>query len=624
MANKTQGVFRFAEFRLDAAEKRLLRGAEPVALPPKVFDLLLLLVSNPGKLLDKEYLLATLWPGTFVEESNLSVNVSALRRALGEGAGQSRFIETVPKRGYRFVAGVSLEELPADSPAPSPTAPPIAASPPRAAMSKTTVRVCVVALSLGLAALAGWGVRRFAAAPRSIAVLPFVPLDGGEAQKYLGLGMADAIITRLTALGKIDVRPTSAVMKYAGAIPDTAEAGRDLQVDALLHGRVQHQANQVRITVQLVRVRDGKQLWAETFDDGFANIFALQDAIAERTARALELPMTESDHRNMTRRGTDNTEAYRWFIQGQYLASKRLHEATLGAIDHFERAIALDGNYAQPYAALASSYLIRAGEGFSGDLREKAKSAALRAIALDANLAEAHLALGQTLMRAEWDWAAAERSFRRALELNAQLAPVHASLSTLATALGRHEEAVRSMERAVALDPASASLRSDLAWTNLFARRTGAALEHARKAVDLDPWSYSAHRQLSKALTIGGSHNEAIAEARKALDINGGRRRRVIAELAKAFAAAGRKQEAEAILLDVEREGWTEPEPHYELAVAYAALGDHTRAVELLEKAVAERLSRTIWMAFDPELDALRAEPRFRKLIERMRLPSRA
>ncbi|MEO8660535.1 MAG: winged helix-turn-helix domain-containing protein [Bryobacteraceae bacterium] len=610
--NNSKQLLHFGDFALEVTERRLTRSGQPVALPPKVFDLLVLLVQNAGRLMDKERLSQDLWPGTFVEESNLSVNVSALRKALGDGAN-GRFIETVPKKGYRWVAEVRTEE----------PATPIPAVIPQARRSlRWPVALAAVAL-IAVVATGWWWWQHRTVAVRSIAVLPFTPVIEDDAQRSIGLGMADAVITRLSALGKLEVRPTSAVLRYLKGSIDTSSAGRELKVDLVLHGGVQTVDKRIRVSVQLVRVEDGKQLWSDTFDDYFTNIFAVQDNIAERVAAALSVPMSASQQEALSRRSTENTQAYEFYLKGQYLASKRLHEATAGAIDYFEKAIAADPDYPAPYAALASSALIRAGEGFPGNLREKAKNAAIKAISLDDKLAEAHLALGQVLMRSEWDWHGAERAFRHAIELNRNLAMAHAAQSTLWTALGRHEDAIREMEITTRLDPGSASLRSDYSWALLFARRPGEALVNAQKSVDLDEWSYSAHRQFGKAYLAGGQHAEAIAEAQKALNINGGRRRRVVLELGKAYAAAGRRSEAEAALRETLSVGGQEPDPHYEFAVLYAALGDKPNAIKSLERACQQRLSRVIWMGADPELDGLREEPGFRRLLESLHLPSK-
>lgn len=611
MSPSSRDMLEFGEFQLDVAERRLLRNGQPLSLPPKLFDLLALLAQNPGKLMDKDQLLEKLWPGTHVEESNLSVNVSALRRALGEGAA---FIETVPKRGYRFVGAVQTM--------PSALAPSAAVSPAPASPR----RRLVLTLSFGsilLSAIALWLIvpkRAGTSAVKSVAVFPFATLAADDSQAYLGLGMADAIITRLSVPNRIDVRPTSAVTRYTGNQVNFDQAARDLHVDAAVEGRIQMVNDRIRVTVQLHRVSDGKQLFAEAFDDYFSNVFAVQDEIAAKIASALTMKLSDAERSQMAQHGPADPEAYRLFLQGQYQASRRMNDATLDAIAFFERAIAKDPTYAAPYAALAYSYAIRAGEGLNDELREKAKPAALKALALDNKLPDAYFALGQVLLRSEWDWAGAERAFRQAIEIDPKSAPAHAALATVHTAQLRHSEAIREMELACRLDPTSASLRSDLAWTLLFDARYSDSIQESKRAVLIDDSSYSAHRQLSKAFLLAGYFEPARAEAERTLIINGGRRRRVLAEVAAADAAAGHRDEAERKLQTLEQGQWTEPLPHYEMAVLYLKLGRRSDALASLEAAVDHRLSRVLWMNSDPELKSLHDEPRFQALLQRLGL----
>lgn len=572
MSNESKELYEFGDFRLEVAERRLWKSGQLLATPPKVFDLLSVLVRNANSLVEKDELLATLWPGAFVEESNLSVNISALRRLLGDAAGDSAFIETVPKRGYRFIA-------PLKTPLPP------------------------------------------AAKPESVAVLPFLPIGSSGAAESLGLGIADAVTTRLAAAKSIEVRSTSLVAPFSQPSRDPLAIARTLKVDAILDGRVQTVKDRLRVTAQLLRTQDGHQLWAKTFDDTFSNIFHVQDEIADHAMRALAMPF---DTAPASRRVTSNPLAYQHYLQGQFLTAKRLHAATESAIASFEAAIAEDSFYPLPYAALAHSYLIRAGEGWEGNLREKAKSAALRAVNLDDQLAESQLALGEVLMRADWDWAGAERAFRKAITLDDRLAPAHAALSTLWTSLGRHDQALEEIRTACRLDPNMPTWQADLAWTLLFAGKTDEAILEGQRAVALDAWSYSARRQLAKAYLFAGRLPEAAVEARKALEINGSRRMRVLTELAKIYAAANDRAHLESSLTELDRmskDQIREPFPHYETAVLHLARHRRDDALRELSLALDKRISRVLWMRQDPELQPLHGDQRFNQLVERLRLP---
>src|SRR6266851_344867 len=501
MENKAKGLFEFGPFRLDAAERRLWRDeAEPVQLPPKVFDLLVLLVENRGRLLDKSFLLESLWPGTFVEEANLSVNVSLLRKALGDGVGET-YIETVPKRGYRFVANVTEVPGRAEAAEAPPATVESAAKPeittPRGPANGRHWWAWAGAGCLMLLAILGWliwrGILGGSRAPQihSIAVLPFLPLDGNATHNYLGLGMAEAVVTRLSAIPRITVRPTSAVVKYLKSDSDPLAAGRELQVDAVMVGRIQEYEKRIRVTVRLYRVRDGTSIWADRFDDNVTNIFAVQDAISERIADTLALRVTETERQHLTKRSTENTEAYQLYLQGQYLATKRFGESGHQAIEYYQRAVEKDPDYAAAYAALSYSCVLQAGEGGDETLKNQARMAAMKAISVDNQLADAHVALGDVLMRMDWDWTGADRAFSKAIAIDGNLATAHAAKSILLTAFGRHDEAIREMEAACRLDPSSAILRSDLAWTLHFGRRYKEAVKESRTAVQLDPWSYT-------------------------------------------------------------------------------------------------------------------------------------
>lgn len=622
-------IFEFTPFRLEIRERRLLCDGQPVSLPPRVFDLLAVLVRNHGHLVEKQVLLKTLWPDSIVEESNLSVNVSALRRALGDLTGDSQFIETVPKRGYRFVAPVTVPfsaGADAASMDPSPVealvVPPVASRQQRRRFQWTIPLVALLIL-----ALAGWFAWRlfFTETPtgpiESVAVLPFMPLNGALGQEYLAVGMADAVATRIARVDGLSVRPTSSVLRYDKPERDVQDIGHELLVDAVVEGRIQRMGERIRVTVQLWSVSERTQLWAETFDDRFDSVFSLQDEIAARVTKVMMAGRRGESIDAVSVRYSPDPDAYQLYLQGQYLVSKRLNAATQSAIDSFERAIQIDPNYPLPYAAVTRSYLFRAGEGLDLSLLTKAKATATRALELDEGIPESHVAVAQVMMRWEWNWAGAEREFRRALEINPNFCDAHAGLSTLYTALGRHSDAIREMEIAVRLEPDSSPLRSDLSWTNLFAGRTSAAIDHARAAVRMDPWSYSAHRQLSKALSLAGQHSEAVSEAQRTLEINGGRRRRVQVEIATAHAYAGHVKEADELLLTVLDPEWKEPEPDYEMAVLYTALGNPNQAIVSLTKAMDKRLGRVIWMRSDPEFAPLRNHPGYLSLVARLQLP---
>jgi TolB-like protein/DNA-binding winged helix-turn-helix (wHTH) protein/tetratricopeptide (TPR) repeat protein len=611
MLQKKNTLFEFEGFRLDVAERRLQKGNDLVALAPKVFDLLVVLVENRGRLLDKAFLLQTLWPGSFVEEANLAVNISTLRKALGEPTIGGRLIETVPTRGYRFVGSVT-EILP------EPVVPEETAI--RHSRSMTSYLAIALFAGVAVGSVAVWlisGRTLSLGGVHKIAVLPFSPLNSDPSQNYVGLGMADALITRLSRLQRIVVTPTSSVIRFENRKESLQEIGRELQVDAVLDGRVQQYDRRIRLTVNLLSVRDGRTLWADSFDDVFTNIFAVQDSISEKVATALAMKLTGSERQWLTKHTTTNTEAYSLYMQGKYEAEKRTAEGTLASLGYFKRAIEKDPEYAAAYAALAFAYITRASWGWGDEQREQAKAAARKALALDNQLPEAHLALGQVLMRGDWDWRGAAAEFDRAVEIDPNSAAARAAQSILNTALSRRAEAAQEMELACRLDPSSAYLRSDLAWTYNYQRNFREALKNAQKAVELGPNMFTPHRELNKAYLFLGRYTEALQECRTGLQLLGGHSRRVQAEIADIYAQSGQPGQAEAILAKLLEPDAAEPEPTYAIGVVQAGLGHKDVALGFLEKAVDHKMVQAIWMNADPELDALRGDQRYQDLVRR-------
>ncbi|HKQ51527.1 MAG TPA: winged helix-turn-helix domain-containing protein, partial [Pyrinomonadaceae bacterium] len=499
MAESDPKIYEFGPFRLDVPGHRLLRGGEEILLTPKVFDLLVLLAQNPGRLMEKERLLKALWPDSFVEEANLNVNVSALRRALGETPAAPQYIETVPRRGYRFIADVRepvdgaagaepVEENLVEQATVEQT--PARLRPRRRRVLRLALPVAAVIILSAAVALYLWLSRPAADREgltnvRTIAILPFKPLVGGTGDEALETGMADALITKLSNVPQVTVRPTSAVLRYAADGSDPLAAGRELKVDAVLDGRVQRAENRVRVTVQLLRVSDGKPLWAEGFDDYFTNIFAVQESISEKVVSALALKLNPTERQSLARRYTENTEAYQLYLQARYFYFKYEFQK---ALDFYRAAVAKDPEYPLAYAGLAEDYVALAVTTADRQaMRDKAVEAANKALSLDPNLAEAYDALGWLKFLADWDWAGAEVAIRRAIELNPNDPDAHSNYAALLSVLGRHDEAQREAERALQLDPTSSEVNFTYAHILFMGRRYDEALAQGERAYELDP-----------------------------------------------------------------------------------------------------------------------------------------
>ena len=495
--NHDPDVFQFGPYQLRAAERVLYLDGRVLALTPKALETLLVLVKKHGRTVSKEDLMQAVWPATFVEDGILAQNVATLRRTLQN----PNWIETVPKRGYRFIAPVTTA-LPAPA-------------------RRRPVPLWIAGSVLALVAVAAFfGVRLDRAKARvdashirSIAVLPFHAISTEPA--YLGLGLADALINRLGTLPQISVRPTNAVRKFAGASVDPVTAGRELGVDAVLDGNIQRDGDRVRVTVQLLRIPDGASLWSGKFDQRYSDLFTVEDSMAGALADGLILDLTAAERGRLMKRYTQNADAWQAYLRGRYLWNRRTPETHQKAIDEFEQATRIDPNYALAYAGLADAYALLGSNPNRvmprADAMAKARAAALKAIELDDALAEAHTALAFILMHYDWKFADAETEFQRALRLNPSYATAHQWHAINLLVTGRVEYAIEELKAARALDPASLIITADLAETYLFVGRPEDAEREARRVVSLDPAFPLGGRWLAWSLSEEHRYAEAIA-----------------------------------------------------------------------------------------------------------------
>jgi len=622
--------YSFGPFRLETRERRLLRDGQPVPLTDKAFDLLEALVKRPGRLLHKEELMHLVWPDAAVEENNLTVTMSALRKALGEGPTDRHYVETVPRHGYRFVADVrEVGEREAEG---TPHAPAVAESPadeaarprpfgrPRARLVGITTAL-IVAVAMGLALWLRHPPAETIAATSSVAVLPFHSLTRGE-DEYLGLGMADAVITRLGSTRTVIVRSTGAVREYVRSDLDPLAAGRELGVDAVLEGSIQTAAGRLRATMRLLRVHDGATLWAESFDEPAGDIFSLQDSISERVSKALALRLTEAQRTLLARHDTEDVEAYHLYLKGRFFWNKRTREGFQRGLALFEEAAARDPAYARAHVGVADSHIGLAYYEYDRprDAMPRATAAALKALALAPTLAEAHVSLAHIKGNYEWDWTAAEQEWRQALALDPDYATAHQWYAVhYLTPTGHLEEARQEARRAQQLDPLSPVFNAFVGATLLFSRRPDEAIEECRKTIDLYPEFGVGHWYLGRAYLQKGRRPEAVAELTEAVRLSGGSPL-MLGTLASAQAAAGDPRQARQIvdqLLRLRRDHYASA---VSLAVAHAALGEREEALRWLEEAASERAFHLVYLTVWPELDALRGEPRFAAMVRRVGL----
>ena len=640
-------VFEFGGFRLDEAERRLSRGERTIPLTPKQFETLLLLVTSPGHLLTKEELIEKLWPDSFVEENALNQKISSLRKVLSNG-GAERFIETVPRVGYRFVAPITRREStppmsaapregpPSSIPANSPAllgAGAGASGPPaieghaplpfaqRGRLSSRTVGVWLVgALAAvvivgALVSIRPAGVRTVNSI-RTIAVLPFKPIGATAGEDFLGLGLADALITRLGYLRQLSVRPTSAVRRFANASKEAAAAGRELAVDAVLEGTTQRVGGNVRVNVQLIGTDSGATLWSAKLDQRDNDLFALEDSISGAVVEALALKLS-SDEKDRFSRPAPNPEAYEQCLIGRYYWNQRTAEGFRRAVSAFQEAIRHDAAYAPAHAGLASTYVVMSAfkvlapsEAFPAAEKEAAE-----AIHLDPELASPHAALGFAHLFYDWDWPAAEREFLRAIALNPNDATTHQWYSNGLMALGRADAALAEIDKARSLDPVSPMISTVVATHLAYARRPDDAIAQVRRTLGIDPAFSPALVVLGIAHEQKRMYREAIDDLEKASAHSG---IDALGYLGQAYALAGetaRARDVEARLTAAMREQGV---GQFGLVRIASALGERDRAFDYLERMYRSRAADMIWLSTDPTLDALRPDPRLAALVRRV------
>lgn len=637
MDDQQRHIYEFGDFRLDAS-RRLLTGRDGrvVPLTPKPFDTLLYLVQHSGTVLDKDELMGAVWPDTVVEENNLSQSISALRRALGEKPGQHHYVVTVPGRGFRFVAAVSMSREDdsrnkpeaASGSAASPTVAAAQTASPTRASRRSLQIIAVVLLLAVVLSLAGFLLRRSRSSGvspsntsttlvKTIAVLPFKPLVPNEQDQALEMGMADTLIAKLSNSSEIIVRPISAVRGYGGLDQDPQSAGRALNVDAVLDGSIHRQADRIRVTARLLNVVSGKQIWSGQFDEKMTDIFTVQDSISERVTAALALKLTGEEQVRLKRRDTQNIDAYQLCLRGRYFLSKRRPDALKQALEYFQQAIALDENYALAYANLADTYgfLSNAeyGETPPKEVIPKAKAAAQRAIAIDDTLAEAHAALGRTL-GFERDWEGAGRELRRAIQLDPNNADGLRYYSVYLARMGNLDEALAEARRAWQIEPGAAGRMMVLGWIHYYRREYDQAIEQCQQALDIDQNFYSARLKLGMAYVQKGMFDQAITELQKSVE-QSGRNARHLAFLGYAYALSGRHDKAKQILTELENRSARNPFCFYGIGLIHLGLGDKQLALDWLEKADQERDDWLLFLKIEPAMDTLRTEPRFPELM---------
>jgi eukaryotic-like serine/threonine-protein kinase len=463
--------------------------------------------------------------------------------------------------------------------------------------------------------------RRTRKAVDSLAVLPLVN-SGGPRTEYLSDGITESIINSLAQLPKLRVVPRSTVFRYKGRDADPQELGREMGVRAVLAGRVLNIGDDLVIKVELVDVANESQIWGEQFARRLTDIFALQEEIASEISEKLRFKLTGEDRRRLAKRYTENTEAYHLYLKGRYCVNKRTFERLKKAIEYFRRAIDLDPNYALAYAGMADAYgLLGSATGGHPPRQSypKAKAAALKALEIDETLGEAHSALGFFRLLFDWDWAGAEREFKRAIELNPNYASAHDGYGFLCKVRGRHKEAIASCLGALDLDPLSLFFTMSVAWAYYFARDFDRAIEYGGRALEMDPGFSFAYWNIGVAYEQKGMYDQSVAAFQTGVPLSG-RAPTLLAHLGRAWALAGRKVEAQVVLDELHEAASRRYVASYYFAIVHLGLGEKDRAFEYLDKACDERAGFLAFLGVEPMFDPVRRDSRFRELLGRVGL----
>lgn len=572
--------YEFGPFRLLPNERLLLRDKQVIPLTPRVFDTLLVFVENSGRVLSKDELMKLIWPDTTVEEGNLSQNIFILRKSLGEAPPEQRYIVTIPMKGYRFIAKVrSLRE--SDGP------------------PQTTRQFKLSAVT-------------------SLAVLPFKLLGEESSDRYLGCGLADSLITKLSRIGRIVVRPTTAVLKYSAPDQDPVVAGREQSVDAVLDGVVQRLGSRLRIGVQLIRIDTQETIWGDQFEEEFTDIFALQDSISEQVARLLVPELSREERDQLLKHQTENVEAYALYIKGRYFWDQRTETGLRKGLEFAEQMIELDPGFALAYVGLADSYNLM-GEYLylqPHDAFPKARIAVTKALTIDPLLAEGHASLAEIALFFDWNWPEAEHRYQRAINLNPHYASAHHWYAWFLMTQERFDEARASLRRARTLDPGSLTINTVMGIPDYYDRNYDRAIHQYQQIRQLNPELPQINYYLGSALIHKALYTEAVTALKTLASIE--YRQQTIALLGYTYGVMGEKSRALEALNDLNALSQQRYVSPYLKALVYAGLDQVDEAFEQLDKAYAERASWMIFLKVDPCLDRLRDDKRFPNLLRRV------
>jgi TolB-like protein/DNA-binding winged helix-turn-helix (wHTH) protein/Tfp pilus assembly protein PilF len=612
--------YAFGPFRLDG--RALFRDGRRVALTPKVLEILLALVEAHGRIVSKDELIQRVWPDTFVDETSLTSNISVLRKTLSTEGGGRSYVETVPKRGYRFVAPVTLID----------NAIVLDRLSPQTGPSRHTQRwtfLVVLAAVLTIAFLFGW--KRFRVGSSTmqkrimVAVLPVQNLSGDPERDYIADGLTEEMIAQVSRYNpkRLGVIARTSSMTYKGTSKTVQQIGSELGVDFLVESSLRTVGDRVRISARLVRVADQTDIWSSNYDRAFHDLVLLQDEVAQAIALHVQVELAAASRARLSASRSLNPDAYLAYLEGRYYWNKRSPEALERAIVHLQQAIQLDSNYALAYAGLADAYASQCliADVVPAEVFPKAKAAALRALELDGELAEGHTALAYVKFWYDWDWAGAEAEFQRALEISPGYATAHQWYAEYLRLMGRQEEAIVENRKALELDPLSLIINMEAGLPFYSERRFDEAIPYFRKTLEMDPNFGLAHCVLGWAYEGKSQYPDAINQLETALRLDDSAP--VLSSLAHAYASAGRQTDAKRVLHQLQERAKKRYVSPFFLATVFVGLNENERAMDSLDAAYAHHDWVLLWVNVGHSLEPLRSQPRFVDLLHRLKLSAR-
>jgi TolB-like protein/DNA-binding winged helix-turn-helix (wHTH) protein/Tfp pilus assembly protein PilF len=636
-------VVRFGTYEVSLQSGEVRKAGLRIKVQQQPMKLLAILLEHPGEVVTREELRSRVWTDESFGDFDQAVNIAIakLRSALGDSAENPRFIETLPKRGYRFIAEVSVvgddaQKKRQEFAAPGePTTESVrtvqgaavatSAAAPKRRMWPAFLVIIASALVLSLVILSVWLFRsrvRPSTGIRSLAVLPLDNLSGDASQNYFADGMTDELITDLAQISALRVISRTSVMSYKGAGKPLPQIARELNVDAVVEGTVLRSGDQVRITAQLIEASTDKHLWSQSYQGDLRDTLALQNRVASAIADQIRINLTPQEKAALKDARVVNPEAYESYLKGRYFWNKRTGDGLKVALAYFNEAIEEDPKYAQAYSGLADTYALLGDWQYAVMTPKqsfpKAKAAAIKALELDNTLGEAHNSLAFVLDGFDWDFGSAGKEFQRAIVLNPGYATAHHWYAWHLSLVGRYDEAIAEMRKAENLDPLSLIINADLAEILVLAHSYDESIRQSRKTIEMDPNFALAHNQLAQAYLQKQMYLEAVVELKTAVQLSEGSPA-FVANLARAYVAVGNRSEAVKLLTDLKKRSNSSYSNAAEIAIIYASLGDMDQAMNWLEKGYEERFNPGVLLR--PGFDPLRSDSRFQNLVHRIGLP---